>query len=156
MPERFDGLMFLNGAGGVKPPNKEVKPTAPPSQWPGETHFERLEWFATNCTPEPDMRHVRQWAVNLLSRATPEAAEASFVAARQAPTLDWTIELPKLNLPVLIVHGELDPLVDLQDLEYLHALLPLSKLVVLKGTGHLPAMTRPKDVAAETNSFFVS
>lgn len=153
-PERFDGLMFLNGAGGVKPPNAEIKPFTPPSQWPGKTHLERLEWFATNCTPEPNMLHVRQWAVSLLSRATPEAAEASFLAARQLPPLDWATELPNVKLPTLIVHGELDPLVDIRDLEYLDAQIPDSKLVVFEGTGHLPAMTRPDDVAAEINSFF--
>ena len=153
-PERFDGLMFLNGTGGVKPPDAEIKPIIPPSKWPGETHLERLEWFATNCTPEPDMLHVRQWAVSLLSRATPEAAEASFLASRLIPPLDWATELPRVQLPTLIVHGELDPLVDIRDLEYLDAQLPDSKLVVFKGSGHLPAMTRPNDVATEINSFF--
>ena len=153
-PSRFEGLMFLNGAGGVKPPNSEIKPTIPPSQWPGETHLDRLKWFAANCTPEPDMMHVREWAVSLLSRATPEAAEASFLASRQLSPLDWADELPRLYLPTLIVHGELDPLVDIQDLIYLHAQLPESKFVVLDGTGHLPAMTRPEDVAEEINAFF--
>jgi len=52
--------MFLNGAGDVKSPDAEIKPRAPPSQWPRETHLERLRWFATNCTPEPDMLHVRE------------------------------------------------------------------------------------------------
>jgi len=153
-PERFEGLIFMNGTGGVKPPDAEIKPIIPPSQWPGKTHLERLEWFATNCTPEPDMLHVRQWAVSLLSRATPEAAEASFLAARQIPPLDWEEELPRVAVPAILLHGELDPLVDIKDLEYFHAQLPQSKLVVFEGTGHLPAMTRPDDVAAEINAFF--
>lgn len=153
-PERFQGLMFLNGAGGVKAPNAKLKKRVPPSQWPGDTHLERLRWFATNCTPEPDMLHVREWAINLLSRATSEAAEASFLAQPTQP-LDWATELKQLSMPTLIVHGELDPLVDIRDLEYLNSQLPRSKLVVLEGTGHLPAMTRPHDIANEINSFFV-
>ena len=88
------------------------------------------------------MLHVRQWAVSLLSRATPEAAEASFLAARQIPPLDWVTELPRVNLPTLIVHGELDPLVDIRDLEYLDAQLPDSKLVVFKGTGQASRSVR--------------
>ena len=146
--------MFLNGAGGVKSPDAEIKPRVPPSQWPGETHLERLRWFATNCTPEPDMLHVREWAVNLLSRATPEAAEASFLA-QPSQTPDWTTVLKRLALPTLLVHGELDPLVDIRDMQYVQSLIPESKLVVMQGTGHLPAMTRPKDVAAEINAFFL-
>jgi len=152
-PERFDGLMFLNGAGGVKSPDAEIKPRVSPSHWPGDTHLERLRWFATNCTPEPDMLHVREWAISLLSRATPEAAEASFLT-QPTQSLDWTTELKRLKLPTLLVHGELDPFVDIRDLEYLRSQLPQSKLVVMQGSGHLPAMTRPNDVANEINTFF--
>ncbi|MBT8454953.1 MAG: alpha/beta hydrolase, partial [Alphaproteobacteria bacterium] len=146
-------LMLLNGTGGVKSPQAEVKPRIPPSQWPGDTHLERLRWFAANCTPEPDMMHIREWAVSLLSRATPEAAEASFLT-QPTQSVDWASELKRLTLPTLLVHGELDPLVDIRDLDYLHSQLPKSKLVVLEGTGHLPAMTRPEDVASEINAFF--
>ena len=151
-PDRFDGLVLLNGAGGVKPPGAEVRPRVPPSQWPGATHHDRLEWFATNCTPEPDKLHVRSWAVSLLSRATPEAAEAAFLA--QPPPLDWPDVLPALSIPTLLIHGELDPLVDLADMEYAASQIPDSTLVVLEGSGHLPAMTRPDDVAHEINVFF--
>ncbi len=90
-----------------------------------------------------------------MSRATPEAAEVSFMT-QPTQVIDWAIELKQLSIPTLMVHGELDPFVDLRDLEYLHSQLPDSKLVVLKGTGHLPAMARPNDVAAEINSFFAS
>ena len=92
--------MFLNGAGGVKAPGAKIKPRVAPSQWPGDTHLERLQWFATDCTPEPDMLHVREWAVNLLSRATPEAAEASFLT-QPTQTLDRAVELKQLALPTL-------------------------------------------------------
>ena len=151
--DRFEGLMLLNGSGGVKVPDAEIKPRVAPSQWPGDTHLERLEWFATMCTPEPDALHIRRWAVNLLSRATPEAAEASFLT-QPSQTLDWPAELGRLSLPTLLVHGELDPLVDVKDMEYLQSLLPQSKLVIMEGSGHLPAMTRPQDVAREINEFF--
>ena len=116
--------------------------------------LERLEWFAKNCTPEPDTQHIRRWAVNLLSRATPEVAEASFLT-QPAQNLDWPVVLAHLSLPTLLVHGELDPLVDVTDMEYLHSLLSESKLVVMQGSGHLPAMTRPQDVAHEINAFFL-
>ena len=152
-PERFDGLMLLNGNGGVTSPDTVVTPRVPPSQWPGETHQQRLEWFATACTPEPDALHIRRWAVNLLSRSSPEAAEASFMSQPSEP-IDWPLDLGRLTLPTLLVHGELDPLVALRDMEYLQTLLPRSKLVVMEGSGHLPAMTRPRDVAREINDFF--
>ena len=60
-----------------------------------------------------------------------------------------------MKLPTLLVHGELDPLVDVRDMEYIQSQIPQSKLVVMEGSGHLPAMTRPQDVADEINAFFV-
>lgn len=151
-PERFDGLMLLNGNGGVTSPDTVVTPRIPPSQSPGETRQQRLEWFATACTPEPDALHIRRGAINLLSRASPEAAEASYLS-QPSVSVDWPVASSRLTLPTLLVHRELDPLVALRDMEYLQTLIPHSKLVVMEGSGHLPAMTRPQDVTNEINSF---
>jgi pimeloyl-ACP methyl ester carboxylesterase len=52
-PERFDGLVLMNGCGEVRSPELPVVPRVPPSQWPGDTHAERLRWFVERCTPEP-------------------------------------------------------------------------------------------------------
>jgi pimeloyl-ACP methyl ester carboxylesterase len=39
-------------------------------------------------------------------------------------------------------------------MQYMASLLPNSKLVVFEGSGHLPAMTRPLEVAREIDDFF--
>lgn len=152
-PERFDGLMLLNGTGGVKHPNATPRPRVPPSQWPGVTHAERIAWFATQCTPEPEAAHIRRWAINLLSRATPETAEAAFMT-HPSERIDWAEALPQLDLPTLLVHGDLDPFVEIADMTYLDSLLPHSALLVMEGSGHLPAMTKPQGVARAINAFF--
>jgi pimeloyl-ACP methyl ester carboxylesterase len=74
-PSRFDGLILMNGHGGVVDPSIPMPPAVPLKKWPGATHADRLRWFVDGCTPEPDSEHIRRWAMNILSRATPEAAE---------------------------------------------------------------------------------
>lgn len=154
-PERFEGLVLMNGTGDVQIPDTPVAPRAPPSAWPGETFTDHLKWFADRCTPEPDTDHIKRWAVNVLSRSSAEVAERIFTMQPREP-IDWPHRLPELKLPTLLIHGDKDPLCRTAIMEYLHSLLPNSKLVVMKDTGHLPAMVRPHDVAREVNEFFGS
>ncbi len=153
-PERFDGLLLMNGYGDVTLPGETPAPRPAPSTWPGETFHDHLEWFAERCVPEPDCQHIKRWAVNVLSRSTPEVAERIFTM-KPTEQIDWANRLPKLMLPTLLIHGELDPFYRTEVMQYVHSLIPGSRLVVMKGSGHLPAMIRPMDVAREIDSYFI-
>jgi len=160
-PERFEGLVLMNGAAGVPLPGTQL-PTAPTSSeslpsrsWPGSNYSERLRWFIEQCTPEPDVEHIRRWGHHILLRAEPEAADRLW-EVRFAEDIDFAARLPQLEIPTLIIHGELDVFADRARMEYLASLIPGSKFVVMEGSGHVPAMTRPADVAAAINSFFAS
>jgi pimeloyl-ACP methyl ester carboxylesterase len=152
-PSRFDGLILMNGTGEVMVPGTTPPPRAAPSNWPGETHRDRLRWFIERCTPEPDSEHIRRWGVNILSRATPEAAERIMTMHFEKP-VDWARELPGLRLPTLLLHGEKDFACNLETQRYIQSLIPGSKLVVFDGAGHVPAMVQPMDVAAAINAYF--
>lgn len=125
----------------------------PPSKWPGETHRDRLKWFIDRSTLEADVEHVRRWGVNILSRATPEAAER-IMSMQWDSAVDWATELPRWRIPTLLLHGEKDFACNIETQRYINSLIPDSKLVVFEGSGHIPAMTRPLHVAAEINAFF--
>ena len=73
-----------------------------------DTH--RFNQIASYCSPQADMLHVREWAINLVSRATREAAETLFLE-QPTQTLDWSKKLKRVVVPTLLVHGALDPLV---------------------------------------------
>jgi pimeloyl-ACP methyl ester carboxylesterase len=151
-PGRFNGLMLMNGNAGVQIPNSPHVRRPPPSQWPGETFRDHMEWFAKQCTPEPDSEPIRRWAVNILLRSTPEVADR-IATMQPSEEIDWEKRLPELSLPTLLVHGEKDPRYSLESMQYLQSLLPNSKLVVMEGSGHLPMMARPMDVAKIVDDF---
>lgn len=152
-PSRFEGLVLMNGTGEVQLPGATPSPRIAPSKWPGDTYQDRLRWFIDRCTPEPDVEHVRQWGVDILSRADPEAADKLFTMQWDDP-IDWASELPRFGLRTLLLHGEKDFACNIETQRYIQSLIPVSKLVVLEGSGHVPAMTRPMDVAAAIRDYF--
>jgi pimeloyl-ACP methyl ester carboxylesterase len=73
---------------------------------------------------------------------------------RPAEDVDWARCLPELRLPTLLIHGEKDFRCDTETMRYIQSLIPCSKLVIMEGSGHLPAMTRPMDVYAVIKDYF--
>jgi pimeloyl-ACP methyl ester carboxylesterase len=153
-PARFDGLVLMNGHGEVQRPDTPARPRVAPSTWPGESFRDRLRWFIERCTPEPDSEHIRRWGTNILARSTPEAADKLFMMQAGDP-IDWGKRLPEIRVPTLLIHGEEDVFCDIDTMRYIQSLIPESKLVVFDGSGHIPAMTRPMDVAAAIDSYFI-
>ena len=153
-PGRFDGLVLMNGAAGVRPP--QAGPAAPrplPSAWPGDTHSDRMRWFIEQCTPEPNVEHIRRWGHHFLLRAEPGAADRLWGIV---PPLDPDLlgGLAELTIPTLLVHGSKDVFATTAAMQYLASLIPGSNLVIMEGSGHLPAMIRPLEVAAAIDAAF--
>lgn len=155
-PERFSGLVLVDGAAGVSPPGSAAAPSSGgPSTWPGADHAARLRWFVERCTPEPDVEHIRRWGHSILLRASPEAAERLWgIGAAAAP--DLAARLGEIRVPTLLLRGSADVLVPPGAMEYLAAQLPHSKLVIVEGAGHVPIMTRPHAVAGAIEDFFAA
>lgn len=49
---------------------------------------------------------------------------------------DWTGKVRQIDVPVLVIHGEDDPILPLANGEAIARLVPGARLLVLKGTGH--------------------
>jgi pimeloyl-ACP methyl ester carboxylesterase len=152
-PSRFDGLVLANGTAGVTDPAAPPRAIPTPDQWPGASHAERMRWFIEKCTPEPDVEHVRRMGHHMLMRATPEAAARLWRIGQ--PVDDRFLEaLGGLTLPTLIIHGELDPFASAGAMRYLSGQIAGSRLEVLPGSGHVPAMVIPDTMASLINDFF--
>jgi pimeloyl-ACP methyl ester carboxylesterase len=61
-------------------------------------------------------------------------------------SVDLTPELEKITTPTLIIWGELDNLTPLTDGKLMHKLIRNSELYTIKGAGHSPQYTHPKEV----------
>jgi pimeloyl-ACP methyl ester carboxylesterase len=110
-----------------------------------------LERFVQACVPELDSEHLKRWGLQILNRASPEAAIALYNLTR---FVDLREQLPRITQPTLILHGEVDALVPLESARWLAETLPNAQLKVIEGAGHVPTITRPQEVANEIHDFF--
>lgn len=146
-PERFTGLVLVDGAPFV---NRSVQPLIDGSK----TDFEAtLSAFADACVPEPDSEHLRRWGRDLLRRSSGPAAARIFESYLEPKRP--RVPLEQLRLPALILHGTEDMIVPLAGGELLAKTLPDAELVVLQGSGHVPTLTRPREVVDAIRSWAV-
>jgi len=61
--------------------------------------------------------------------------------------------LPRIEVPTLILHGELDQRAPLAVAADLHAMIPTSKLVVIPGAGHMCNAEAPDEFNAHVREF---
>jgi len=110
-----------------------------------------LDRFVETCVPEPDSDHIKRWGRQIIDRASQASAIALYLSTGE---VDLRNELRHISQPTLILHGEADALVSVEEARELAEILPNAKLSVLPGAGHVPTMTRPLEVAHEIMNFF--
>ena len=109
-----------------------------------------LDAFVEACVPEEDCDPIKRWGRQILDRASPEAAIALY---RLTNPIDLRSLLSDIHQPTLILHGDADRLVPVESAHWLAKTLPNTRLVILRGAGHVPTMTRPAEVAHEILRF---
>jgi len=88
---------------------------------------------------------VKRWARNILLRAEPEQAARIIEMWRDEDVPD--VDPRQIDIPTLILHGTADAIVPIERSRSLVKLLPNAELVEFDGSGHVPTMTRPHEVA---------
>jgi pimeloyl-ACP methyl ester carboxylesterase len=118
------------------------------------------------------VRPPEEWAASYLPGLLTEAAppgladELLAIIASVRPEGTWTMlramaecdlrdVLPRVDVPTLLVYGELDARSPLPVARELHARIPGSQLVVLPGVGHLACAERPDLFNAAVRSFLL-
>ena len=97
-------------------------------------------------TPELDEEGVRDRAGRAYDRASDPAGVARQFAAILT-TADRTERLREVQLPVLVIHGAEDPLIDVSGGRATASAIPGSRLEVIEGMGHdLPPALIPRIV----------
>jgi pimeloyl-ACP methyl ester carboxylesterase len=111
--------------------------------------------FPNMISPE----HAKDPGIALPLREMMEACPAktiehALVAMRDRE--DYTSILPSIATPTLLIVGERDALSTKPTMEAMHRAIPLSKLVVVPGAGHLTPVEAPEDVSRAIAQFVSS
>jgi pimeloyl-ACP methyl ester carboxylesterase len=146
-PKRITGLVIVDGMYFRETsPEKDMFLLGLSKAYPAT-----LDRFIEACVPEPDSDHLKRWGRQIIDRASQEAAIALYLSAGE---IDLRNELRHISQPTLILHGEADGIVPVEEARQLAQIIPQAKLTVLPGAGHVPTMTRPLEVAHEIENFF--
>lgn len=148
-PERFSGLVVVDSLDLRRGP-RENDPFIAMLK---EDFPAAIDRFVNACVPESDSDHIKRWGRMILDRASQEAAIALY---QMGNSIDLRNNLRRVTQPTLILHGDADVLASVESAQWLAEMLPNAKLVVLNGAGHVPIMTRPREVADEIMGFFRS
>jgi pimeloyl-ACP methyl ester carboxylesterase len=148
-PNRITGLVIVDGMYFREtPPEKDLFLSGLRKAYPAT-----LDRFVETCVPELDSDHIKRWGRQIIDRASQAAAIALYLSAGE---IDLRNELSRISQSTLILHGEADGIVPVEEARRLAEILPNAKLSVLPGAGHVPTMTRPLEVAREIMNFFGS
>lgn len=146
-PQRFNGLVLVDGL------YHRPTPQGPDPFVLGlQSDYEAtVGWFVDACVPEPDCAAVRRWGRQILARASQDAAVRLYQCM---DGIDLRPQLSHIVQPTLVIHGELDAIVSLDESQWLASQIPHSRLNIFAETGHVPTVTRPAAVAAAIDEYF--
>lgn len=145
-PTRFAGLVLVDGT-----PAADRDRMGPLIDGSRADYPATVQWFVDACVPEPDSEHIRRWGRQILLRADPEAAARILeVHAEQKIAPDFS----KIEVPTLLVHGELDMIIPVEAAEAVAGVMPRARLVRIPGAGHVPTLSRPEAVVAAIDDWW--
>lgn len=99
----------------------------------------------TTAAPE----HIRGVAQQIMLEQPPEALVADLMAMKGRP--DSTPDLPRIDVPTLVVVGDGDEVTPPAEAEAMAAAIPKARLVTIAGAAHLSPMERSGEVNAAIN-----
>lgn len=95
----------------------------------------------------------RSRAAALRAAVPPPDPRAALAGLDVLATTDLRPALGGVDLPTLVVHGEHDPICPAGAGRFLASALPRARLALVRGAGHAPFLSRPREVAAALRGF---
>lgn len=156
-PERVRTLTLVNSAGvrGESKSELEEQAEAGENSLVPRTvaDVRRLARFVVH-RPPPFV--PARFAQLLLDKALPhqESLDATFWAlVRQIEERAYNDRLGELSMPVLVVWGRQDRLIDVSVVEEFRRAVPQAEIAVFEETGHVPMIERPRAMARAQRAF---
>jgi pimeloyl-ACP methyl ester carboxylesterase len=155
-PQRVERLVLVSAAGisthrhrdveRIEPYLRRIAPMV--ALYTGWTAA-RSDWVARrpglrNLTLGLVMRHPSRLPSALAAEQLRGAGKPGFMQALRA-NIDYPISerLPEIACPTLIVWGDEDKIIPVEDASVFEELIPSSKKVIFEGTGHMAMLERP-------------
>jgi 3-oxoadipate enol-lactonase len=158
-PGRVDRLVLMStfiAGGDIVPPSAEVASIfSPASELPREQIIRTsMRLITAPGFAEKNSEAIEELVRLALAQPTPRATFAMQLQA--IVSSDYAARLAQIQNPTLIVHGEVDPLVPIENARRLQAKLPHAALRVLTGCGHLPMWEAPDQVLDSVLAFLTN
>ena len=152
-PEVVRSLILISayaGWGGSLPPEEVLarleltrrNSALPPSQW--------VPRLIKTLLPEGTDAELVEELASMLTDSHPAAMRTALQAFAET---DLTGMLPTIDVPTLLLYGELDVRASRQVWEPIHQGIPQSRLVLIPGVGHMVDMQAAERCNAEIRSF---
>lgn len=98
-------------------------------------------------------RYLAKQEAKLFRPDFPDFAYAAHSAIKMALASELFDELPRIQAPVLMLHGENDPIIPLRWMQEAAGKFPHARLQVLKDCGHVPQLECAPEVVAAISGF---
>jgi len=155
-PQKVAGLVLgcttPGWAKGVSPSAEVIQLMMPE---PGLSREEQIRksWPAI-CSPR-FLEEGREFLEEMLRRSleNPTPIDTLNRQAAAIQNFDTYDRLPQIRAPTLIVHGDQDVLIPVQNAYILHERIPGSRLHIIEGAGHVYFWERPREAAQAVIDF---
>ncbi len=154
-PEQVRSLSLFNNAGIAAPNPSEVRLAVERGESPlilsSPEDFDRLIAlisFKPPFIPWPAKRVVARQA---FERAA--FNQTIFDDYKDDRSAGLEPILPEIGVPVLILWGEYDRVLDVSSVDVMKPLLPQAQVIIMKDTGHIPMLERPAETAGHFLGF---
>ncbi len=103
---------------------------------------EMADFIVTACLPEKFDQKIydQAFAIFRLNRKEPYMASTITTFS-----IDYRNDLSKITIPTLIFTGEFDKATPPEASEFIHSMIPQSKLHIISGVGHLSKLEKPAE-----------
>jgi pimeloyl-ACP methyl ester carboxylesterase len=154
-PEDVISLSLVNNAGVTSPDESDFQQALAQGENPlvvrAPEDFDRLLEYAAYKEPFVPWPIKSVLAQQAVDRA--DKNQRIFIALRDDQTSELEPLLGQIEIPVQIIWGEYDRILDVSSIEIMLPLLPQAKVVIMEDTGHLPMLERPSETAAHYLEF---
>lgn len=141
-PERVSGLVLsdTNSISLTQQQKETYYKTADDIQTNGSNNF--IQGFLPKAVSKDASQEIRTYLLTIMSEQTPAAMAAAFRGI--ADRSNTSSVLSDTKIPILIITGEDDQVLPPQQSYDMHELAKDSRLIVIKGAGHLSNIEKPE------------